>query len=70
VAPREGSDPDAVLSRAQAAVRAGDLGAALTEMESLPEAARTAMQDWLDAASARKAAQDAADELADSLNSN
>lgn len=70
VAPREGSDPDAVLSRAQAAVRAGDLGAALTEMEALPEAARTAMQDWLDAASARKAAQDAADELADSLNSN
>ena len=70
VTPREGSDPDAVLSRAQAAVRAGDLGTALGEMDALPEAARTAMNDWLEAASARKAAQDAAQELADSLNSN
>ncbi len=70
VTPREGSDPDAVLSRAQAAVRAGDLDTALTEMEALPEAARAAMSDWLDAASARKAAQDAAGELSDSLNSN
>jgi hypothetical protein len=68
--PREGSDPDAVLSRAQAAVNAGDLATALTEMEALPEAARTAMSDWLEAATARKAAQDAARELADSLNSN
>ena len=68
--PREGSDPDAVLSRAQAAVSAGDLTTALTEMDALPEAARTAMSDWLEAATARKAAQDAASELADSLNSN
>jgi hypothetical protein len=70
VTPREGSDPDAILSRAQAAVRVGDLTTALTEMEALPEAARTAMSDWLEAATARKAAQDAARELADSLNSN
>ena len=70
VTPREGSDPDAVLSRAQAAVRAGDLGTALTEMEALPEAARSVMADWIEAASARQAAQDAAKELADSLNSN
>jgi hypothetical protein len=69
-APREGSDPDAVLSRAEAAVRAGDLDTALTELEAMPEAARTAMNDWLEAASARKAAQDAASDLADSLNSN
>ncbi len=70
VTPREGADPDAILSRAQAAVRAGDLGTALSEMDALPEAARSAMADWLDAATARKAAQDAANELADSLNSN
>jgi hypothetical protein len=70
VTPREGDDPDAVLSRAQAAVNAGDLGTALAEMETLPEAARAAMDDWLQAASARKAAQDAASDLADSLNSN
>jgi len=68
--PREGSDPDAVLSRAEAAVSAGDLDLALTEMEALPDAARAAMNDWLEAASARKAAQDAARALADSLSSN
>jgi hypothetical protein len=39
-------------------------------MEGLPEPARTAMSDWIDAASARTAAQDAAGQLADSLNSN
>ncbi|MEM9306477.1 MAG: hypothetical protein AAGA74_04215 [Pseudomonadota bacterium] len=70
VAPRDGSDPDAILSRAEAALAAGELDAALTEMEALPEVARATMQDWLDAAEARKAAQDAANELADSLNSN
>ena len=70
VTPREGDDPDAVLSRVQAAVSGGDLATALTEMEALPEAARTAMNDWLVAAQARKTAQDAANALADSLNSN
>ncbi|MFK7762430.1 MAG: hypothetical protein AB8B62_04155 [Roseobacter sp.] len=70
VTPREGSGPDAVLSRAQAAVDAGNLESALSEAETLPDAAKTAMNDWLEAASARKAAQDAAQELADSLNSN
>ncbi len=70
VTPREGTDADAILSRAQAAVRAADLETALTEMEALPEAAQSAMSDWLQAASARKAAQDAAQDLADRLNSN
>ena len=37
VVPREGDDPDAVLSRVGAAVEAGDLSTALTEIESLPE---------------------------------
>lgn len=70
VTPREGSDPDAVLSRMQAAVENGDLETALTEADGLPEAARTVMADWLSAAQSRKAAQDAANELAESLNSN
>lgn len=70
VTPREGTDPDAILSRAQAAIDTGDLGAALSQTEALPDAAKTAMNNWLEAASARKAAQDAAQELADSLNSN
>ncbi len=70
VTPREGSDPDAVLSRMQAAVENGDLETALTEADGLPEAAKVVMADWVDAAQSRKAAQDAANELADSLNSN
>lgn len=68
VTPREGDDPDAVLSRAEAAVRTGDLGAALDELQGLPEAGKDAMRDWLDAAAARKNAQDAARALSDSLN--
>lgn len=70
ITPREGDDPDAILSRVQAAVSAGDLTTALTEAEALPAAARDAMNDWLEAATARKTAQDAADTLADSLDSN
>ncbi|MCV3269974.1 COG4223 family protein [Roseobacter sinensis] len=70
VTPREGSDPDAVLSRAEAALRAGDLDAALAETEALPDAAKTAMQDWLAGATARKAAGDAAKALSDSLTVN
>ncbi|MBV0891759.1 hypothetical protein KTN05_07835 [Paracoccus sp. Z118] len=46
VVPREGSDPDAVLSRAGAAVTRGDIPAALAEIEQLPEPAQAAMGDW------------------------
>lgn len=46
VEPREGSDPDAVLSRADAAVNAGDVAGALSEIATLPEVGRTAMADW------------------------
>lgn len=70
VTPREGSDPDAVLSRAEAAVRSGDLDTALTELAALPEASKSAMQDWLDGAQARKEARDAAQALSDSLTVN
>lgn len=54
--PREGADPDAVLSRAEAALAQGDLAAALTELEALPEAGKTAMQPWRAKAEARQAA--------------
>lgn len=53
-APREGDDPDAVLSRAGAAVEAGDLDAALTELGMLPEAAQAEMSDWRSDAQARR----------------
>ena len=45
--PREGDDPDAVLSRAEAAVRAGDVATALTELAGLPEVGRAVMADWI-----------------------
>lgn len=57
--PREGDDPDAVLSRAAAAVEAGNLEAALTEIDTLPSEAQDAMGDWLSEARARIAAEEA-----------
>ncbi|MCA0908071.1 hypothetical protein LCM27_16855, partial [Ruegeria marisrubri] len=70
VTPQEGDGPDAVLSRAQAALADGDLAKALSELKSLPEAAQAAMADWEQAAQTRVAAVDAANTLASSLNSN
>jgi hypothetical protein len=51
--PREGDDPDAILSRAEAAVRAGDLAQALTEISALPEEGQAAMADWTQSARMR-----------------
>lgn len=62
--PRAGDDPDAVLSRVEAALDSGDLAGALAELQALPEAGRAAMADWLSRAEARQAAGDALDALA------
>ncbi|WP_343035872.1 mitofilin family membrane protein [Sulfitobacter maritimus] len=70
VAPREGTDPDAVLSRAEAAVRDGRLTDALAEIETLSNAAQDAMADWLADARARQAAENAADDLSQRLTAN
>ncbi|KIC13440.1 COG4223 family protein, partial [Leisingera sp. ANG-Vp] len=67
VEPREGDDPDAVLSRAEAAVAAGKVQDALDEIAALPEAARMALSSWEAAANARMAAVTAAADLAQSL---
>jgi len=53
ITPREGSDPDAVLSRAEAAVAEGRLADALAEIAALPDPARAALADWEDAARRR-----------------
>ena len=50
VEPREGGDPDAVLSRAAAQVRGGDIQAALAEIETLPPAGQDAMSAWTESA--------------------
>ena len=66
--PRAGDDPDAVLSRAEAALKSGDLDGALAELDSLPEAGRAEMADWTRQAETRRAALAAADTLAARLN--
>ena len=63
VQPRSGDDPDAILSRAEAAVREGRLQVALTEIDSLPEQAQAAMEEWLTKARARVEAQAALSDL-------
>ncbi len=61
---KDGDDPDAILSRAEAAVKSGDLPAALTEIAALPPSGQEAMADWRTAAEARLAATTAHADLA------
>lgn len=68
--PQEGNSADAVLSRAEAAVRAGRLSDALAEISALPEVARAEMSDWLAQGEARAAAIAAVDILSTSLSDN
>ncbi len=70
VEPREGSDPDAVLSRAEAAVRDGRLSVALEEIGTLPEEAQSAMSDWISDARRRAAVEAAVNDLSQSLTAN
>ena len=44
--PQEGSSPDAILSRAEAAVKEGRVADALAEIEALPEVARAEITEW------------------------
>jgi len=66
--PREGDDPDAILSRAEAALREGRLDAALGEISALPEAGQAALSDWSARAGARRDALAAADAVSAELN--
>ena len=65
--PRDGDDPDAMLSRAEAALRAGDLSGAIAELDALPDSARAEMTDWTAAAQTRLDALAAVDALAAAL---
>jgi hypothetical protein len=65
--PQEGSGPDAVLSRAQAAVDHGDMAAALGEIATLPDVAQGALADWVAQAKLRQAATDALAALGQSV---
>lgn len=57
--PREGLDPDAILSRAEAALNAADLKTVLTELDALPPDAQPALAAWRAKAETRIAANDA-----------
>jgi hypothetical protein len=46
--PREGNDPDAILSRIDAGLMSADLQLVLAEIATLPADAQTAMQSWSD----------------------
>lgn len=67
--PREGDDPDAVLSRMEAAASEGRFGDVEAEAEELPDAAKAPLEDWLEAARARRAAVEAAEVLNQQVNS-
>lgn len=70
VAPKEGDSADAVLSRAEAALRQGRLTDTLAEVGALPEVARAELTEWQGLAEARADALSAAATLATSLNDN
>lgn len=53
VEPREGDDPDAVLSRIGAAIEAGDLNGALAELSALPDGAQAELAPWATGVQAR-----------------
>ena len=61
--PREGTSPDAVLSRAEASVAAGDLQVALVELIDLPKSGQLVLQDWSERARTRLSVLNALSEL-------
>jgi len=61
--PREGNDPDAILSRGEAALRDGRLTDAIAEIEALPEVARTELSGWAGQATKRMTAVNAVETL-------
>lgn len=70
VEPREGLDPDAVLSRVEDAVRTGNLAEALSEVDALPTEAISALSEWLENTKTRLAAKTASEALMQHLSAN
>lgn len=68
--PQDGDDADAVLSRAEAAVKAEDLATALIEIDTLPDVAKAEFGDWQALASRRQAAVDGFEAVSSALNGN
>jgi len=56
LSPREGNDPDAILSRAEGQLANGDIPAALAELGTLPGPAKDILAPWVADAEARQRA--------------
>ena len=65
--PQEGDSPDAILSRAEAALQSGDVAAALAEITTLPAPAQEPLAAWAADAGQRVAATDAMADFAAAL---
>lgn len=70
VTPQDGDGADAILSRAEAALRAGRVTDSLAELKTLPEAAQAEVAPWVAKAQARQAAFAAGEALSQTLNTN
>ncbi|MGB0797839.1 MAG: COG4223 family protein [Planktomarina sp.] len=68
--PQSGNSPDAVLSRAEAAVNAGRLNDALAELSALPAEAQNELNVWTTQAQTRLDAVSAANDLAAAIAAN
>jgi hypothetical protein len=68
--PKEGTDADAVLSRAEAALNDARLSDAMAELQTLPELARVELTDWMTQATRRLQALAAAETLSAAVASN
>ncbi len=66
--PQEGDDANAVLSRVQGALDAGDLAGAVAQAETLQGAAQSVLADWLELAKTRASVLAAVGNLSTSLN--
>lgn len=67
VTPRDGDDPDAILSRAEAAAATGNLEEALAEVATLPEGVGSIFDEWSALAESRRAALAALDAMTQSV---
>jgi hypothetical protein len=65
--PREGTDPDAILSRADAAVAEGRITDAIAEAAALPAEGQAALAAWLEQANLYLTAQQAVADLRTAL---
>jgi len=65
--PQDGDSADAVLSRAESALRNADISGALAELETISDVARAPLADWINSAKIRQDTVDAITALAETM---